>query len=189
MEQLRAATSHCHRRLEKRLDVAQCFSALATYRGYLEVMFGFHAPFEQSLSGHPVRRVLTDYDERRKAAMLSVDLVALGVAGDSIAALPHCPRIPFCQDEAAALGALYVLEGATLGGQILLPLVEKRLQLTRHFGARYLDSYGPNVAGMWQRFRSVVEDWCAEGTRRAIAVAAAVATFESLEAWLCGEPR
>jgi hypothetical protein len=40
---------------------------------------------------------------------------------------------------------------------------------------------------MWKRFCSVVESWCTDGARRATAAAAAVATFESLEAWVCGD--
>jgi heme oxygenase len=188
LDQLRAATSHCHRRLEKRLNIAQRFSSRATYRVYLEVMFGFYAPLEQSLSDNPVRGILTDYDERRKASLLTSDLLALGVAPDCIATLPQCSKIPFCQDEAAAFGSLYVLEGATLGGRVLLPMVEQRLQLTAHWGASYLASYGPNVADMWQQFGVVVEGWCADSGRRASAASAAVATFDSLEDWLCGDP-
>jgi heme oxygenase len=185
LEELRAATAHCHRRLEKRLDVAHRFSSVSTYRTYLEGMFGFYAPFEQSLSLHAVRRLLTDYEARRKSSLLSQDLGALGVPPDSIASLPRCPRIPLCENEAAALGSLYVLEGTTLGGQVLLPMVEQRLQLTRQSGASYLGSYGQNIPVMWTRFCSVVESWCVDRARRATAAAAAVATFESLEAWVC----
>jgi heme oxygenase (biliverdin-IX-beta and delta-forming) len=187
LEQLRAATTHCHRRLEKRLDVAHRFSSARAYRTYLEVMFGFHAPFEQSLRLHAVRRLLTDYEARCKSSLLYQDLRALAVPPDSIAALPRCPGILLYENEAAALGSLYVLEGATLGGQVLLPLVEQRLQLTRQNGASYLGSYGHNIPVMWKRFCSVVESWCTDGARRATAAAAAVATFESLEAWVCGD--
>jgi heme oxygenase len=188
LDQLRAATAHCHRRLEKRMDVGHRFCSAARYRGYLEVMFGFYAPFEQALGSHAVRHVLTDFAARCKTALLSDDLAALGVGADCIASLPRCAGIPSCQDEAAALGSLYVLEGATLGGQILLPMVEQRLRLTRQSGASYLASYGHDTRAMWQRFGSVVESWCADSERRATAAAAAVATFESLEAWACADP-
>jgi heme oxygenase len=170
------------------MDVAHRFSSTARYRQYLEVMFGFYAPFEQALGTHRVRLVLTDFAARCKTALLSNDLAAVGVSADSVASLPRCAEIPACQDEAAALGSLYVLEGATLGGQVLLPMVEQRLQLTRGSGASYLGSYGDDTHVMWQRFRSVVESWCADSVRRATATAAAVATFESLEAWVCGDP-
>jgi heme oxygenase (biliverdin-IX-beta and delta-forming) len=188
LEELRSATSHCHRRLERRLDIARRFADRTAYRDYLEGMFGYHCPFEQSLSRHPVRRFLPDYAERRKADLLAADLMAMGATPDSIGALRHCAKIPLGQDEASALGSLYVLEGATLGGQVLLQMVEQRLQLNSHTGAGYLSSYGANVPAMWQRFCCAVEAWCTDSTRRAMAASAAVATFESLEEWLCGEP-
>lgn len=188
LDQLRAATSHCHRRLEKRLDVMRRFADRAAYRDYLEGLFGYYIPLERALSRHPVRAVLTDYEERCKSALLGADLAALGVSADAIDAVRQCREIPLGQDEAAAFGSLYVLEGATLGGQVLLPIVEHRLQLTTRFGASYLGSYGHNVPAMWQRFCSVLEGWCTDSARRGGAAAAAVATFESLEVWLCGEP-
>ncbi len=188
LEQLREATSHCHRRLERRLDVGRRLAGREAYRTHLECLFGYYAPFEQSLRQHPVTRVLSDCEARRKADLLAADLVVLGATVESIAALEQCPSIPLGRDEAAAFGSLYVLEGATLGGQVLLPIVEQRLQLTSRSGAGYLGSYGANVQAMWQRFCSVLEGWCNDSARRAVAAAAAVATFESLEEWLCGEP-
>ena len=188
LDRLRAATAQCHHRLEQRLDAGRRFSGVASYRAYLEVMFGFHAPFEQSMLGHAVRRVITDYDRRCKTRLLAADLTALGLAPGALGALPRCPRVPYCADEAAAVGCLYVLEGATLGGQILLRLAEQRLQLTPQCGASYLASYGPDVRTMWQRFGAAAEAWCTDEARRAAAAAAAVSTFESLETWLCGAP-
>lgn len=185
LSQLREATSGCHRRLEKRLKVPERFADRDAYRAYLEGMLGFHAPFERALSEHPVRRLIADYDKRRKTVLLADDLATLGLAPNSIAAIPQCTQLPSCRDEAAALGSLYVLEGATLGGQVLLPMVELRLQLTRQSGASYLGSYGSSVDSMWQRFCATVEDWCTDDSRRTVAAAAAVATFESLEAWMC----
>jgi heme oxygenase (biliverdin-IX-beta and delta-forming) len=186
LDELRAATSHCHRRLEKRLDIPRRFANRGAYRAYLEVMFGYYAPVEQALSLHSIRRVIPDFDSRRKASLLAADLLSLGLPAGNVESLPRCPRTPIGQDEAAAFGSLYVLEGATLGGQVLLALAKERLQVTEHAGASYLGSYGSNVQVMWQRFCVMVEDWCHDGARRAAAAAAAVATFESLEDWMCG---
>jgi heme oxygenase len=78
-----------------------------------------------------------------------------------------------------------VFEGATLGGQTLLPVIAGRLGVTAQDGARYLASYGADVALMWQRFSQTVEARCDSAPRRTAAAAAAVATFEALEHWLC----
>jgi heme oxygenase len=46
------------------------------------------------------------------------DLQALGCT-PSLERLPMCAQLPVIDSSAACLGVLYVLEGATLGGQIL----------------------------------------------------------------------
>jgi heme oxygenase len=67
----------------------------------------------------------------------------------------------------------------------LLPLVQKRLGLDAANGAAFLASYGDNVVPMWRAFGAALDAWCAAPERRARAAAAAVATFDSLEQWLC----
>jgi heme oxygenase len=128
---------------------------------------------------------LPDYESRRKLPLLTRDLTALGAAAHVIAALARCPAVPRPADPAAAFGCLYVLEGATLGGRTLLPLVESRLGLDAGRGAAYLASYGDGVTSMWRDFGAALDRWCEPPQRQARAAAAAVATFDALADWLC----
>jgi len=184
--QLRSATWSSHQRLEKRLDVKARFSSLSAYRAHLERMCGFCAGLEQRLSEQVFGDALADYDSRRKLPLLARDLLSVGVAADTITRLPRCEAIPACPDAASAFGCLYVLEGATLGGRTLLPLVEERLGLSARYGAAFLASYGADVAAMWQRFGAALNAWCCTPERQACAAATAVATFDALQNWLCG---
>jgi heme oxygenase len=186
MAELRDATGHSHQRLERRLDVKRRFSDLAAYREHLQHMYGFCAGLERRLAQPALSAALTDYAERRKLPLLRRDLVALGIGSAVLAGLPSCETLPECAETAEALGCLYVLEGATLGGQTLLPMVRARLGLTADTGAAFLASYGDEVSTMWQRFGGAVDAWCATPERSARAAQAAVASFEALEAWLCG---
>jgi heme oxygenase len=185
MAELRAATWPIHQRLEKRLDVKHRFNMLASYRAHLESMWGFCDALERHAAGASVTDALTDYESRRKLPLLTHDLVALGASADELQRLPRCENLPDCDEPAVALGCLYVMEGATLGGQTLLPLVHKRLGLDAANGAAFLASYGDNVVPMWRSFGAALDAWCAAPERRARAAAAAVATFDSLEQWLC----
>jgi heme oxygenase len=182
MGMLRAASWPCHQDLERRLDVSARFGDRKSYAAHIAGMWGFCAPFEAALGRSGLAAVLTDYASRRKLPLLTRDLQALGL---SPAALPICEQLPECQDTAAAFGCLYVFEGASLGGQALLPLVANRLGLQPAHGAAFLASYGDQVTGMWRRFGAALEEWCESPERRATAVAAAVSTFECLGAWLC----
>src|SRR5271165_819045 len=150
--ELRSATWPCHQRLEKRLDVKARFTAADAYRAHLERMWGFCAAIEQRLGRHTFGAALGDYEKRRKVPLLTQDLMALGADGGAVMRLACCESIPECPDPAAAFGCVYVLEGATLGGRTLLPLVQSRLGLTAERGAAFLASYGEDVATMWHDF-------------------------------------
>jgi heme oxygenase len=188
MAGLRSATWPCHQRLEKRLDVKARFSSLCAYRGHLEKMWGFCAGLERGIAPGAFGGALEDYESRRKLPLLTRDLIAIGVEPESIESLPVCSSLPARSDPAAAFGCAYVLEGATLGGRTLLPLVESRLALKAEHGAAFLASYGDRVVPMWQRFAAALEAWCSAPERRSSATHAAVATFDALERWLCGPP-
>jgi heme oxygenase (biliverdin-IX-beta and delta-forming) len=79
----------------------------------------------------------------------------------------------------------YVLEGATLGAQII------RRRLTTHFGdqiagaLRYYGCYGEHAGERWRSFHALMTtQFNAESAAADDAVAAANATFATLDAWL-----
>jgi heme oxygenase len=178
---LKEMTWDIHLRLEKRLAVKDRFSNVDSYRTHLSQLLAFQAAAEEQWGGL-LGQVLDDYPIRLKAPLLMQDLEALGGRSPSSRA-----EIPRASDPAAALGGFYVLEGATLGGQHLLPIVERKLGLSASHGARYLASYGSEVQPMWRKFRATVEAECATPQARDHAGAMARDTFLALENWLCGD--
>jgi heme oxygenase (biliverdin-IX-beta and delta-forming) len=181
---LRAATWPSHQKLEQRLDVKARFSSLPAYRIHLERMWGFCAVVESRVEPL-VRDALRDFESRRKLPLLTRDLIATGSDPRGVGKLPQMTPVPACDDAAAGFGCLYVLEGATLGGRALLPVVERTLGLAATHGAEFLASYGERVALMWRAFGSALDAWCVDPDRSARARAAAVATFDCLAEWLC----
>jgi heme oxygenase len=187
MAQLRAATWPAHQRLEKRIDFKKRLATVDSYRAHLGAMWGFYVALEARLDECEFGRWLPDQDARRKLPLLERDLQALG-AGWPAAGLPRCDFLPACDDPQTAFGCAYVLEGATLGGQTLLPLVATRLGLTAAHGAAFLGSYGADVNDMWRRFGAALELCCSTAPERGRAADAASATFGALERWLCEAP-
>ena len=185
MSELRAATWPSHQRLEKRIDIKSRLATIGSYREHLERMWGFYVSIEARLASGIFGTWLTDYATRRKAALLESDILALGAAASAFSVLPRCPFVPACNDPQAAFGCAYVLEGATLGGRSMMPLVETRLGLTASHGAAFLGSYGSAVGDMWRRFGLALELCCATEQHRFRAAEAASATFSALERWLC----
>jgi heme oxygenase len=96
----------------------------------------------------------------------------------SPALLPDLPTF------AHALGALYVLEGATLGGRVILRDLDARLGTsiagaTRFFGGRR-EAVGP----MWLRFRALLDDFGRERPElHADVTAGAQHVFRAMLVW------
>ena len=187
MATLRAATALSHRRLEKRLDIKTRFADLTAYRAHLEKMWGFCAALECSLQPASFDGALPDYESRRKLPLLTQDLLAVGTHPARLGALQRCAQLPGALNTAAAFGCTYVMEGATLGGRVLLPLIEERLGFTADRGAAFLGSYRDDVSRMWRDFGAAVDGWCHSSERQDAAAGAAVMTFDALTVWLCEE--
>ena len=185
MSELRAATWPSHQRLDKRLDFKARLATLDSYRAHIERMWGFYVSIEARLSSGVFGNWFTDYPARHKVPLLERDILALGAESSTFAILPRCSFVPECSDPQSAFGCAYVLEGATLGGRTLMPLVETRLGLTAVHGGAFLASYGHDVGGMWRAFGQALERCCSTRQCRERAVTAASATFTSLERWLC----
>lgn len=118
------------------------------------------------------RPQLFDYAPRCKRAALETDLALLGRQ-------PAACRLPApAIDSAGALfGTLYVLEGATLGGQFIARrLLDAGSTLPLHF----YQIYGAHTEARWQAFLAVAEAACPAASHLA-AEAAAIAAFRAFQ--------
>ncbi|GHF47930.1 heme oxygenase [Deinococcus metalli] len=147
LPQLKAETRALHARAEAALDL---LDPHLTPERYVDVLRGLHAlytPLCAQLGRTLAAHTALDWPARAavKVPALSADLRDLG-------AVPGPPRtVPAMTDEAHAWGALYVLEGATLGGQLLRRHLAERLG-TPERGLRFFGSYGEHVGARWKAF-------------------------------------
>ena len=184
LDRLRAETRLAHDRIEHDLKLAERTASRSLYRALVTRFYGFHAAWEAGAEA-----VIGDPDlfrGRRKIPLLLKDLRALGATADEIAALPRCRQLVPMPTRAAALGAMYVVEGSTLGGSVIAHLVERELGLGAETGCAYFRSYGREVGRMWKAFKThlVAASGPADDD---LIVAAANDTFECLRLWLCEE--
>ena len=56
------------------------------------------------------------------------------------------------KNEYAALGAMYVLEGATLGGSVIVKQLGVNPNFTKNFNFNYYNIYGKELILNWQQF-------------------------------------
>jgi len=181
---LKQYTEHLHQRVEAAVDIPNRTQNLETYSELLARLLGFHEPFERRLAQVSALESLElDLPARRKTPLVAADLAHLGYTAEAIGLLPRCGLLPEPQTAADALGCLYVVEGATLGGQVIRRLIKQSLGMSGG-GAAFFSSYGADIGRMWKAFCVVVETTVTSphDVRRAQAFAAE--TFEAFETWV-----
>lgn len=156
---------------------------IAAYRQLLVAFHGFYRPLEEQLAAPVTAIPDLQWDRRIKLPSLALDLQALGLTGAEIESLPMCQRLPAVQTLPRALGCLYVLEGSTLGGQVVQRLLSERLGAPVADALSFFRSYGRDVGVRWRGFLG-----CLEGLQddcgAAEAERGALDTFGALETWL-----
>ncbi len=181
LQDLRAGTAELHIALEKRLPFFSDTLDTPAFERLMQAYYGFYQPLEQALLASGA--VPDDFNllPRLKADTLRADLRALGATADD---LPLCEDLPVIDSSAASLGVLYVLEGATLGGQILRREIAARLNLDADNGAAFLDVYGAATGRRWREFIEYLSNRPMAASERAAVVSAAQITFSCFEHWL-----
>jgi heme oxygenase len=156
------------------------------YRRYLSALHGIYLAVEPALYTAVPPTVLEQLGVRPKLPALRRDLAALGAPPAQPAAGWPSRLRAHVSSEPAALGGLYVLEGATLGGRVIARRLRARWRgQARRLPFEFLEFRGADPAGEWRRFsagvRARVEHWARAGNAcDAAVVAGAVALFEAM---------
>lgn len=187
LEALRTGTALLHVALEKRLPFFSETLDAEGYRRLLQAYYGFYKPMEAALYDSDLIPEGFDTVLRVKTPTLVSDLHALGLDNRTIDALPRCCELPTFALPAACLGALYVLEGATLGGQVLRREMAKRLDVDAENGGAFLNVYGAETGRRWKDFLEYLGYQALDTPAKQHAVDAACSTFSCFEQWLDGQ--
>lgn len=184
LQDLRAGTAKLHIRLEKQLPFFSDLLDTNAFQRLMQAYYGFYLPLENALLDTDVTPADFDLVSRLKAPTLRQDLHALGLSDEAIECLPVCQSLPAISCRPTWLGVLYVLEGATLGGQILRREMASRLGLDADNGAAFLDIYGAETGRRWRSFIAYLGSRSLDSDEREAVVMAAQATFACFECWL-----
>ncbi|MGY2412093.1 biliverdin-producing heme oxygenase [Pseudomonas pergaminensis] len=187
LEALRTGTALLHVALEKRLPFFSERLDADWYQRLLQAYYGFYAPMEAALYDCDLIPEGFDRVLRVKTPTLVNDLRALNLNDHAINALPRCANLPVLDTPAACLGALYVLEGATLGGQVLRREMAQRLGVNADNGGAFLDVYGAETGRRWKDFLDYLGRQPLDADDKQRAVTAACSTFSCFEQWLDGQ--
>ncbi len=111
---LKAATGPLHGRLEKHLGLLRPPLSKARFVAVLARFLSFHRGWDGALRAHAPLAALCSGSRCRDAER---DLAALGVSRAELAQVGTCERAAgLLTDPERAMGAVYVVQGSTLGG-------------------------------------------------------------------------
>ena len=189
LRSLRDVTHDAHVRINHHpflSDLIRPGFSIRSYKRLLGAYFHIYEAIEREIDVF-VQAHTTDlqYDSRRKLSWLRADLQYLNV-GPS--ATPRCGTLSHglapIPDVGALIGTLYVIEGATLGGQVISRHLHRHLGLSASAGARFFNGYGDEATTQqqWQLFCQFADRTIETDTLLRSGQSAAVCVFKLIEA-------
>lgn len=182
MARLKRETASLHAELDAM--VAPLLSQRTRYRTLLAGLRDAYGVIEHELARHTVQLARAGYDltERTKLHSLDDDLAALGASEPAATCASYT-----LADASTAFGAVYVVEGASLGGQLIARQVMPALALSPECGCRFFTGYGADTGERWRETRDAIGAHLATTTERDAAhemIAGARMTFSLISASL-----
>ena len=179
---LKEATKTYHRQLEQLMYVDEIMNntlTLPQYKQLLAINYLVNEEWENflftSLSTSLAAKL--HIEKRSKRNALLADMEELKIAIPKKTTTHH--QLIISKNDASILGALYVLEGATLGGNIIYKKLATNAALTHlDLNFHYYQVYGNNLITYWKEFYEVLNQQPPETD--AISVHAAQQMFASI---------
>lgn len=179
MSILRLRTSAAHQEIEKTLLIGKLMSQDLTLDTYRDVLLGWQLWLtvnERKILNMLSELSPSDIGQRAKLILIEQDLLQLNTS--ELKPLAHGSSPLILHNAYEAIGALYVLEGATLGGQLILKRL--RSQLKENMNHHFYSSYKEKTTQMWSAFNQYVNSTIITSYELEAAVTGARNTFSSL---------
>lgn len=158
IEKIRQQTRPNHEALEHAMSpFIMQVGHVSEYARLLRFFYGYFKPVQDAIDKAVDRQKLPDYDERRKPEWILKDLQDLGERDH--APIPLYLEAPPVKNAAEAIGALYVLEGSSLGGKVICNTIAGNLGISDKKGLSFFYGYGPAAAGKWKDFMAVINSY------------------------------
>jgi heme oxygenase len=159
LDALRARTRALHEQVESGVDLMRALGSREAYRELLEGYLSLYRPFEAALAGADAKiQALVGWPGDAHVPLLERDLRALGATDAEIVAVPDADGLPDLSAADAMLGALYVVEGSQLGGQVIYREIQSQLQMDGENGAAFFLGDGEKTGSEWKLFRAGLEE-------------------------------
>lgn len=179
LERLRAKTSVAHTNLEQLPVSVSIVNPNVTneeYVHYLNLMHDVVKQAEEEIFP-ALTAFVPDINDRNKTSLLENDLKTLGFSKTQL----HKPfENTASMTPAFAMGVLYVVEGSSLGGRVILKNIHTALGHTEEKGATYFAGYGNQTGSKWKSFFNALTAYEAQTNNQEEIIAGAEYAFTTI---------
>jgi heme oxygenase (biliverdin-IX-beta and delta-forming) len=179
LEQLRRDTLPDHNAVEQSVPLMDEELDVDTYVSCLLKLHGMVAAWEEWTAANAPAWIQPLLAARRRGQLLRLDLMWFGADASGEAR----PTLPEMGDAASLLGAMYVMEGSTLGGQLIARHVEPLLGLTPGQGNAYFCGHNERTGQLWREFCEALRTKLPDSETDTV-IAAAKAMFGVFGSWM-----
>ncbi|TDX83281.1 biliverdin-producing heme oxygenase [Epilithonimonas xixisoli] len=155
---LKEQTKQQHDDTEAKLQSQKIFDKSYTLDDYKTLLIHnyklinrYEPQIQEQLKNYPELKL----DLRSKIESLKTDLNNLNIPTENEAPIQNL------ENEAEAFGALYVMEGSTLGGNVIAKQLKKNPEF-EGVEFNYFGVYGENTGPYWQEFKSIIDEKISE---------------------------
>ena len=181
-EKIKDATLAYHQETEKILtQKLRNMRSVQDYVAVLSLFYSYFGGLEKQTDAYISTEMLHDYHERRKAAALAADINTLS------GLLPNRADghyLPVITNQLQAFGALYVMEGSTLGGKMISKMVQQHLGLQDGNGTAFFSGYAEKTGQKWTDFKAALNAIASNDAEEETVINAANETFKKLKQWM-----
>lgn len=181
LAQLKEETAQQHQQTEDGIDLMREDFSREDYRDLLVRFYAFYKSFEEkmrnALAENPIE---FDHEERLNTPKLVKDLQSLGMSEDEIAEIESTDGLPALDSKERIFGSLYVIEGSTLGGQVISRHLKQKFGFDETNGSAFFSGYGRETGTMWKAFGAAITDFAEQSDNHQEIIAGANETFEKI---------
>lgn len=178
-EQVKAATRAAHERAEAvMMPLLEAAVNPESYGALLQHLYAFYMPMERLLQPFASSLYAPGINFER-SPLLAADLAVLGSDLPS----DFCTELPAISNETEALGALYVLEGAALGGRVIARMLGAHLAIPPE-AIGFFNGREGGTGPHWKNFVQLMNQHASNPMQHAVVSEVAQATFEAHTRWM-----
>lgn len=182
---LRNATSELHREVERLVPLLEKDFDQGKFVRWLRIMHPFYKGLDDQIN-QPDFLKLIGWNYIPRSTLIERDLSMLEAGLPSLDDFPP-PLLKKLDTNYKRIGSLYVVEGSSLGGQILQKALSRSVPMVEQHGSAFLSPHKDATKAHWVQFIECLGSFGNEQHSSDEIIDGASMTFSAMSGWIRGQ--